>query len=286
MSDKTQEVLDLARQQVRANRNEQRQERVKNEKHWRSAFLIGVSIVAVALIAIPTMPLDEKMAFVLQGMCSQEHVITLGGIKFPICARCSGIYISTIVSLVFLWARGRLHAGRIPPWPITSILLLFGFVMAVDGFNSMAEGMGYTPLYQSINQFRVITGLGFGVGMAVLIILMINMSLRQNVDDEMPIIGTWRELGAILAFDALIWAAIYGNASFLAWPLAILSFLGMVGVIFVVNLLLVSLVMGYDQTITTLTQLARPATIAIIPTILMIGGMALFRIWIETGVAG
>jgi hypothetical protein len=122
--------------------------------------------------------------------------------------------------------------------------------------------------------------------MAVLIILMINMSLRQNVDDEMPIIGTWRELGAILAFDALIWAAIYGNASFLAWPLAILSFLGMVGVIFVVNLLLVSLVMGYDQTITTLTQLARPATIAIIPTILMIGGMALFRIWIETGVAG
>jgi hypothetical protein len=49
-----------------------------------------------------------------------------------------------------------------------------------------------------------------------------------------------------------------------------------------VSLLLTSLFMGYEGSITSLRQLARPATIAIIPTLIILGAMSYLRFWLES----
>jgi uncharacterized membrane protein len=290
MSEKTtEEVLELARQRIMERREQEQVEyayhdaiRQEKDRPWRYAFLAILVGFVLFLVFIPGLPLDQKMYAFLHGLCSQQHNIILGGVHFPICARCSGIYISTIITLLYLWAIGRGRAGRIPTIPITIALVgLVGF-MAVDGINSMLEGLGHSwQLYPSLNVLRTLSGLGTGVGMAVLLLLMLNLSLRSDVDDEQPIFATWRELGGVLLLNLLVLLAIYGNLTLLAWPLAFLAFFGMIGVIFAVNMILVSMFMGYDGSVTSLTQLAKPATVAIIPTGIMIAAFTLTRFWLE-----
>lgn len=287
MSEKTpQEVLELAQQRMRERReqeavaeNTQVVLRLEQERPWRYIFLAVVGGILAVLLLTPGMPLDQKMYAVLHGLCSQQHNIVLGGVHFPICARCSGIYISTVTTLAFLWFLGRKRAGRIPPLPITITLIVFIALMAIDGVNSMFEGRG--QLYPSHNLLRTTTGLITGIGMAVLLLLMMNIALRRDVDMEQPIIANWRELGGALLIGFLVLVAIYGNVTVLAWPLAFLGFFGMIGVIFLVNTVLVGLFLGYDSSITRLVQLARPATIALIPTGLIIATFTVVRYWLE-----
>jgi uncharacterized membrane protein len=240
-----------------------------------------MGVLLVGLLLTPGIPLDQKMYMVLHGMCSQDHTVSLGGITFPICARCSGIYITTVITTIYLWAIGRGRAGRVPPWPISAVLLLLVLLMGIDGLNSMTTAMGAWSLYEPMNELRSITGTGMGVGMAVLLMLMINIALRKDVQDQQPVLQSWRELATVLILNSLVLVAIYGNLDFMAWPLAITAFLGMSGVIYAVSLLLVSLFMGYDGAVTSLAQLAKPATLALIPTVVILIGMASLRYWLE-----
>ena len=59
------------------------------------------------------------------------------------------------------------------------------------------------------------------------------------------------------------------------------AFFGISGVLYLVSLLLTALVMGYESRVTSITQLARPATVALVPTLLMLGTMSWLRFWLE-----
>lgn len=289
MSEKTPEdILNLASQRINARREferqqqeQHRQQQADKDRHWRYGFLAALGVLIAGLLFTPGLSLDQKMYTVLHGMCSQEHIILLGGIEFPICARCSGIYISALLTTSLLWAFGRGRAAQIPPLPISITLIVAVVLMGIDGVNSMLDGMGARTLYEPFNELRYFTGIGVGIGISTLVFLMINLSLRANPDDQQPVIKNWREFGGILAINILAMVAIYGNMHILAWPLAILAFLGMTGVLYAVNLLLVSLFMGYDGKVSTLAQLARPATIAVVTTLLMILATSSFRYWME-----
>lgn len=248
---------------------------------WRYAFLTAMGVLLLALLFTPGRPLEWKMYAVVHGICAQQHNIILSGMQFPICARNSGIYISFLIALGAFWALGRSRAGRIPPWPITVTLVGFVAIMGVDGFNSLFFDLGMPNLYTPDNRLRTLTGMGMGVSIAVLLHLIINLSLRKDVDDRQPILRNWRELGGVLLLNLLVLAAIYGNLDVMFWPLAFLAFGGIVSVLYLVNVLLVSLFMGYEGSVTRLSQLARPATIAILPTLVILGVMAAARFWLE-----
>lgn len=289
MSDNTpEEILDLARQHINQRSEAERvhyaqayQEVLDESLPWRYAFVTIVLVLLLGLILAPGMSLDQKMYAALHGLCSQQHNIILGGLEFPICARCSGIYISTLLTLGYFVVIGRGLAARVAPLPILGVLIAFVLIMATDGFHSMAVELGIWKLYEPRNDVRTLTGIGVGIGIAVLLLIMVNTVLRNNADEEMAVFQNWRELAGAVALNMLLMVAIYGNLDFMAWPLAILAFSGMVGVIFIVNVILVSLFLGYDGSVSRLQQLAKPATIAIIPTLLLIGGTAIFRYWLE-----
>lgn len=289
MTDKTtEEILDLARQRIAARKEQEhlerttaQQRRIDGDRPWRYAFLGALGILLLALLFTPGMPLQWKMYAVVHGICAQQHNIFFGDLQFPICARNSGIYISFLVTTIYLWALGRGRAGRIPPWPITAILIAFVAIMAVDGFNSMFVDLGLPHLYTPRNELRTLTGLAMGMAIAVLLLLILNLTLRADVDDQQPVLQNWRELGGIMVINFLILVALYGNLGFMFWPLAFVSFIGIIGVLYAVNLLVVSLVMGYDGAVTRPAQLARPATIALVPTLVILAVLAVLRFWLE-----
>ncbi len=290
MSEKSaEEVKQMAQERIRQRQGSDSdtptvnpaQQVVDETAPWRFAFVSMIGVLLLGLLLAPGFSLDQKMYIVLHGMCSQQHNIALGNIQFPICARCTGIYVSTLTTMLYFWALGRGLAGRVAPWPIVGAMIAFVLLMAADGFNSMATELGVGQLYEPRNDIRIFTGIGLGIGIGVLLLMMINTVLRRNPNDTLPAFKNWLEFGGAWAINLLVLVAVYGNLHFMAWPLAIMAFLGMVGVIYVVNLILVSLIMGYDGSVTRLSQLAKPATLAIIPTLIMLWATSALRYWLE-----
>jgi uncharacterized membrane protein len=282
----TDEVIRLAQQQlaerkaeaVRLNSPELREGR---ERPWRWFFAGVFGVLLIALLFWPGQPLEWKMYAVVHGICAQQHNIFLGNLQFPLCARNSGIYLSFMLTTLYIYFIGRGRAGGLPPWPISLVLVLFVPIMAVDGFNSLFVDIGRQPLYQPDNFVRTLTGMGMGIAIAVMLHLVLVKTLRKDVDDRQPVLRSWWELLGIIAIDLLALAAIYGNLSLLFWPLAFLAFFGISGVLYLVCLLLTALFMGYEGQVTHLRQLARPATFALLPTLLMLGAMSWLRFWLE-----
>lgn len=287
MSDPTtDEVIRLAQQQLTERKAESVRlaspdARSAGERPWRWFFVAVFGVLLAALLFWPGQPLERKLYVVVHGICAQKNNIFLGGLQFPLCARNSGIYLSFMLTMFYIYGIGRGRAGGLPPWPITITLLLFIPVMGVDGFNSLFMDIGRQPLYTPDNFVRTLTGMGMGISIAVLLHLVLVKTLRKDVDDNQRVLRSWWELLGIMVIDLLALAAIYGNLSLLFWPLAFLAFFGISGVLYLVSLLLTALVMGYEGQVTKLSQLARPATVALIPTLLMLGVMSWLRFWLE-----
>lgn len=84
------------------------------------------------------------------------------GRQFPVCARCTGFYISGIASIILL---------NFIPVPYSLTTLLIGIILlipcAIDGFTQLFE------MRESNNILRLITGLLGGVGLILVYEMMI-----------------------------------------------------------------------------------------------------------------
>jgi uncharacterized membrane protein len=277
----TEEILELARQRIADRKSEAIEERGKRETPWRYALFGLLGALLLGLIAWPGATVDWKMYAVVHGVCAQIHNVSLGGQQVPICARNTGIYSSFLVTSLYLIALGRGRAAKIPSRGISIMLLLFVVMMAIDGFNSFFRDMFLPHLYTPRNELRTLTGIGMGVSISVLLFLILNLSLRGNADPDMPVIKSWLELGGALVINFLVLLALYGNVVFMYWPIAISAWLGIIGVLFCVNLLLTSLAMGYEGRVMRVAQLAKPATIAVVLTGIELGLLSAGRFWLE-----
>jgi uncharacterized membrane protein len=284
MSNKTPEdILDLARQRIELRKQQEHdlreqveQERAARERPWQYIFLSVLGALLLALFLAPGASLEWKLYAIVHGLVAQQHNVFLDGRQLPICARNIGIYSGFLITLAYLWVGGRRYAGRLPAKSLMALLGAFVLIMAVDGFNSLFGTIGQPQLYLSRNDLRTVTGAGMGITMAAAFLFVFNRSLRQNVDKRQPVMG-WRDLGVVLALNGLMTLAVYSGLGLLYWPLAFLSFFGLVGQLFVINVLIVSLLMGYGNSITSMRELARPATFALLTNLLIIGALALLR---------
>ena len=282
MSDRTsEEIIEQARREILERQEQSRGQRVRRELPWRYLFLGMAGVLLLALLAWPGAQLNWKMYAVVHGVCAQVHNVNVGGVQLPLCARNTGIYSSFTVTMLFLLALGRARAAKLPPLPVTIALGLLAVVMAVDGFNSMFRDLFLPHLYTPRNELRTLTGIGLGVGLAVVMLMILNLALRKDADTEQRVMRGWGELGGAVLLNLLVLAAIYGDVGAMYWPVAGLAWLGIVGILFLVNLLVVALAMRYDSSVTQLAQLARPATVAMVITLVMLGSMSYARFWLE-----
>ncbi|HEU5015125.1 MAG TPA: DUF2085 domain-containing protein [Roseiflexaceae bacterium] len=275
------DIIKLAQQRIATREERVDQERAVRDLPWRYAFWGLLGVLLAGLLFWPSLPLQWKLYAAVHGVCAQIHNVNIGGLQLPICARNTGIYSSFLLSSVVLLAFGRKRAARLPPWPITAVLVVFVIILGLDGFNSMALDAGMPTLYQPHNEIRTITGVGLGISIAVMITLILNMSLRRDADHELPVIKNWLELGGLVLLNLLVVAAMYGNLTFMYWPIAIIAWLGITGTLYCVNILVSALLMGYENRVVRLGQLVKPATIAIVLTGIELGLLATARFYLE-----
>lgn len=236
---------------------------------------------SIPLPSWPGSPVAWNMYASVHGVCAQVHNINIAGAQLPLCARNTGIYGAMTLSLLTMIAFGRFHATKLPSRLSMLLLATPVGIMAVDGFNSMFVDLGWQPLYQPQNWLRTITGSFAGIAVAPFFVALFNNVLRTN---GVPT-RTIRHIGEIflLWIIAGIYAAIViSGPAWAYWPISIISWVGLIGILLFSNSFAVAVALGYDQKINHITDLAKPMVIASIITAIELGGMAWLRFGFES----
>ncbi|HEX9036099.1 MAG TPA: DUF2085 domain-containing protein [Ktedonobacterales bacterium] len=204
---------------------------------WALAALGAVYVLAVAgLIFAPGGTFIERLRALDGGICAQlpSHSYFLSGQQLPLCSRNTGVYTGFAVGFLTLLGAGRLRASGLPGKWVAVALLGLVAMMGVDGFNSLFLDLGLPHLYQPQNILRLLTGFGTGVAMVAFIVPVSNQ-LLWRVDDERASFRGFRQLVMVAPWLLLAFLAVATETGWLLYPIAILSTLGLVMALTLVN---------------------------------------------------
>ncbi len=141
--------------------------------------------------------------FFLSGVCHQwpDHCFRYQGQPLPLCARCMGAFLGVAIGLAMLTIMGHHRRSCLPGRRIVIVLIFLALAWVVDGVNSVLDYLGAPRLYPPSNIGRLLTGLGFGLAVAVVLRPIYQQSMwRQS--DERPVLAQLRELAPLLAAAA------------------------------------------------------------------------------------
>ena len=188
------------------------------------------------------------------GLCHQmpERSFIYGGVQFPICARCTGIYVGIAATLLILfWLyRGAQRAG-VPALPFFVGAAFATFAMGFDGFGS------YLGFYETTNFVRVLTGIMFGSAMGVVIYSILVDSLAKDRSYE-RILDTPRSVMWWVASIPLGLIFIYAVCPLLG-PLAagVIGFM-IVATFWLISLVIIGLIPRYQHSVERLRDTCMP----------------------------
>ncbi len=287
-------VLERARRQVEERKESTRliveqprqplPERAERPGLWAFIALLLTTTLGGLLLLPGTF--TDRLGWIVHGVCAKEHTLVLGGVVLPLCQRNTGIYAGFLATLITLVLLGRGRAARLPPAPILALLGLNVVWMGVDGFNSLLLDIGAGNLYTPQPVLRILSGLAMGMSVGTMLLFAFNLTLRANPQRSQRVMGGWRDVAVVALVELALFALIQLAGPVIAYPLAIFSTIGILLVMFSVNLMVVAMISRYEGMVTRVVQLARPAMFALVLTGLEFGLLAWGRIALERSIGG
>jgi uncharacterized membrane protein len=187
--------------------------------------ILGIMIASTWYIYTPDGALN-KLDAVGYAVCHRipSHSFTIDGRPMPLCARCSGMYLGALFGIFYQFIQGKRRGGFARKWLI--VLCLLGIPFIVDGLNSFSGLIiDNALLYPPQNWIRFITGLDVGLLISMLIFPLFVQTAWQTWSPEAAISGRGAKVVIVIGSISLI-IGILSGSSFILYPLAILSTLG------------------------------------------------------------
>ena len=128
-------------------------------------------------------------------VCHQipSHSFNNGDIQFPICARCTGLYLGSAFGLVYFFSQGKRKG--LPKRRFLLTLLFLAITWAGDGMISFAGDFLNRPfLYETTNLVRLATGIGMGLVMSTALVTLFNVTIWQCGSPEPVLRHPWQVL--------------------------------------------------------------------------------------------
>ncbi len=148
------------------------------------------------------------------------HSPFFGEVQFPLCFRCSGMYLSTFVTWVGLSLTAP-RAGAFPKRGTLAALVAFFLGWAFDGLNAFAADALGRSLYPPANLLRLVTGLGMGITMGTVLYAVVQQTFWREWHPQ-PALTLPRLGGLLLAVAGVGWLMVWRPPALL-YPLALLS---------------------------------------------------------------
>lgn len=206
-----------------------------------------------------------------------ERSFTIAGRQFPLCARCTGMYLGVALVFTVLLLSGRGRWTELPPLRILLILAFFIGVMGIDGLNSYSHFFPNAPhLYQPQNWLRLLTGIGTGLGMGLAIFPALAQTLWRD-QIRRPSIESIRELATLILLALVAILLILSNQPTLSYVMAIASAIGVLVIMSSLNTIILLIILKRDGYATTHWQIIWPLAIGLLLTIIQIAIIATLR---------
>jgi uncharacterized membrane protein len=178
--------------------------------------------------------LYEKAFTVGSSVCHQipSHSFEVSGIQFPLCARCSGLYLGSFIGLAYYLTQGKRKA--LPKRGYVLLLIFFFIAWAGDGVNSfITDFLNKSILYETTNITRLVTGFGMGLVMSTVLVTLFNLTVWKD-GINLPLLRSPLQVAAYTAVSAFIaWFLFSANATFFQF----LAYIGIATVVVIITLL-------------------------------------------------
>lgn len=223
-----------------------------------------------------------KAHTVLHGLCAQTpaHTFMLGGQSLPFDGRMTGIYGGTLAGFLYLALRRRILFYGNPSAIVISFLAGFVGLMALDGFNSLFADLGIWHPYEPRNLYRLVTGFGTGIALAVTLSWLLASSM-WNLSSPKPGLSTMRDLGGMVLIGVPYGLAIYSGSGWLFAPISALLLTSAWLTLTVLMLVVVLLLFRIDERVRDVPQLHVPGALAAAMALVVILSLAAGRFWLE-----
>ena len=251
--------------------------------HDARIALTVVGVLTLAALVLPT-SVVSKLDLVGYAVCHQitDRSFVIGGTQLPMCARDTGMFGSALLCILGYLVLRPPRVTRFPPPRFWPVLILFAMVWAADGLNSyMLLATGRVFYYLPHNSLRLLTGALMGVSLASFVVPFFNEALwSPSVRTALPALQSWATLGALVLI-ALSWVAlVLWQPAALYGAYALISTLGTLLLLTVVNSLMVVLVRHRENTLTHWRQFLLPFLIGSTMTLLEIAAIGTLRSYI------
>ncbi len=188
------------------------------------AALVAISATMLGLwLTMTPAGLLGKADAIAYAVCHRiaSHSLTIEERAMPLCARCTGMYLGSLLGLVYQQRLGR--RGGMPGWKALTVLGVLFLGFAVDGVNSYAHFFPQAPsLYTPTNIMRLLTGTGMGLGIAALIYPTFQQSVWARWSPK-PALSAWWQMAALVGLALALDAVVLTGNPLLLYPLALLS---------------------------------------------------------------
>jgi uncharacterized membrane protein len=250
-----------------------------------TAGLVAVAVfIILFFLVLPPSTLLGKADLVGYSICHRipERSFFLAGRQLPLCARCTGTFLGVVVGFTALLLVRRHRAAAMPPFAVLVLLVLFTAFWAFDGLNSYLTFFPGAPhLYEPQNWLRLTAGMLNGLTLIAFVVPIFNFTLWREPTQERVLKSVW-ELLALLPVLAVLIVIIQAEIDVLLYPLAILSSLGVVLMLVLINSMIAVVVLRREGYARTWLQAMVPLTIGAALAILQITAMALLRFYLTT----
>lgn len=203
---------------------------------------------------------------------------------FPLCARCTGMYLGAVLGIIFQWGIGRQRSG-LPSIPICIGLSLLVVAFGIDGVNSyfhlsmMQELLpGIPRLYEPNNALRLITGTGMGLVIAAALTPVFNQTVWAKADPRPLLSG--RSTLVMILLAVLVDALVLTDNVVILYPAAIISSLGVLIILTMVYSMVWIMILRRDNLYNSLRQLALPLWVGFGVALLQIAALDMVRYWL------
>lgn len=254
----------------------------------RRWLVLGIVLIVLLLMGFYTITNPERLAgnALLAGadiagyaFCHRitERSFTIAGRQFPLCARCTGMYLGVMLTFVMLFLAGRWRWSQLPPAKIMFILVGFVGLMGIDGLNSYSHFFPDIPhLYTPQNWLRLLTGLGTGLAMGAFVFPALAQTL-WHVQVWQPALGSWRELLDVIVVALAAALLIFSNQPLILYVLGLASAAGLLLTITSLNTMVLLIATRRDARLSTWRQAIVPLSIGLFLAVVQISAIAYLR---------
>lgn len=206
-----------------------------------------------------------------------ERSFTINGRQFPLCARCSGMYLGVALITIVAMLAGRMRRAKLPKLQLFLVLLGFIALMGIDGINSYSHFFPQAPhLYEPRNWLRLVTGMGTGVAMGIILLPALAQSLWRRPSYQ-PILESGRELAAVLILALLTVFLLLSNQATFLYVLALVSVTGLLFILTALNTVILLVLFRRDGRATNWRQTLWPLLLGFVVALVEIGVISSLR---------